>query len=162
MGKSRSSRAVGGERDEGLPRHKHKKDKKSFGEKGVQLSDLHSANAWEEVRFESEERKEKFLRLMGAQKQRKRTGGSQIGANSVIHTRAGTDVEEIRKNLERQFTEGLEYKSHWNRHVGLGCSSEGSSSLLQDHSVHVNEVEESKTLPRNSKYTINFVKSSGC
>lgn len=146
-----------------LPKHKHKhKENEGSSKKAPSsvVSGVHSANAWEDVKFESNDRKEKFLRLMGAQKQRKHTGSIQIGEKTVTHTRAGVGIEEIGKNLERQYTEGLEYKSSWNRHAGLGCSNESSSSPPRDESAQLDKDEETRVLPSDSKYAMKFVKSS--
>ncbi|VDK32876.1 unnamed protein product [Taenia asiatica] len=143
-------------------KHKHKRKENEGSSKKAPpvVPGVHSANAWEDVKFESSDRKEKFLRLMGAQKQRKHTGSIQIGEKTVTHTRAGVGIEEIGKNLERQYAEGLEYKSSWNRHAGLGCSVESSSSPPRSESVQLDKDEESKVLPSDNKYAMKFVKSS--
>ena len=160
MGKHRSSDANDRKEVKGSSKHKHKTEKKEHMKKTLPLGDVHSANAWEEVKFESEERKEKFLRLMGAQKQRKHAGSIKIGENSVTHTRAGVGVEEMGKDLERQFTEGLEHKFLGNRHAGLGCSDEGSSPILRSRSFCVDEDKESEVQSQGGKYMMRFVKSS--
>lgn len=125
-----------------------------------------SANAWEDVKFDSKDRKDKFLRLMGAEKQRKHGGKIQIGEKTVQHNRAGQGVEEMGKNLEKQFKDGLEYRSSFNRHAGFGASSAGSSTLLQKKSVRLDggddeDNEPEKPAPKSTgKYMMNFVKSS--
>ncbi|VDN96531.1 unnamed protein product [Rodentolepis nana] len=140
-------------------RHTHRKDKEEKEKIKVNKKEIevHSANAWEDVQFESEAKKEKFLRLMGAQKERKHAGTIQIGEKPVKHTPAGVGVDELGKNLEKQFTEGLEHKAPWNRHAGLGCATEGSSSLHENHSGE--EEGNAKSSLLKGKY-MTFVKSS--
>ncbi|VDL59604.1 unnamed protein product [Hymenolepis diminuta] len=149
----------GGGRHSSKHGHKRRKDKEEREQRKSTAKELevHSANAWEDVQFESEEKKEKFLRLMGAQKERKHAGTIRIGEKPVKHTPAGVGVEELGKNLEKQFSEGLEHKVSWNRHAGLGCATEGSSSLHEDHSE--DEEDENKSSLSKGKY-MNFVKSS--
>ncbi|CDS41193.1 Small acidic protein [Echinococcus multilocularis] len=161
MGKHKLPERDRGARQPSNHKHKHKGNK-AGSEKASSsgVSGVHSANAWEDVKFESNDRKEKFLRLMGAQKQRKHTGGIQVGEKTVTHARAGVGVEEIGKNLERQFAEGMEYKSSWNRHAGLGCSNESSSSPLRNAPIQPGRDEESTVPCSDNKYTVKFVKSS--
>ncbi|KAM7541595.1 hypothetical protein Aperf_G00000038443 [Anoplocephala perfoliata] len=137
--------------------HKHKQDKERKKNDKLTAKDLevHSANAWEDVKFESDAKKDKFLRLMGAQKQRKHPGSIQIGETTVAHARAGVGVEELGKNLEKQFSEGLEHRASWKRHAGLGCSGERPSSLDPNRS----DKEDKQESHSSGKY-MNFVKSS--
>ncbi|KAL5111817.1 Small acidic protein [Taenia crassiceps] len=138
-------------------KHKHKRKESEGSSKKASsstVSGVHSANAWEDVKFESDDRKEKFLRLMGAQKQRKHTGSIQIGEKTVTHTRAGVGIEEIGKNLERQYAEGLEYKSSWNRHAGLGCSNESSSSPPRGESVQLAGLDTNRSINYHRKLII--------
>lgn len=146
------------ERKEHKPNHKHKRNKEETkgGKSSAKDLEVHSANAWEDVKFESDAKKEKFLRLMGAKKQRKHVGSIKIGEKTVAHTRAGVGVEELGKNLEKQFSEGLEHRTPWNRHAGLGCSSEGPSSLHQNRLDEESQQEAS----HSSGMYMNFVKSS--
>nr|CUU97378.1 hypothetical transcript [Hymenolepis microstoma] len=140
-------------------RHTHRKDKEEKEKRKVTKKELevHSANAWEDVQFESDAKKEKFLRLMGAQKERKHAGTIQIGEKPVKHTPAGVGVDELGKNLEKQFSEGLEHKAPRNRHAGLGCATESSSSLHENYSEE--EGDNTKSSLLKGKY-MNFVKSS--
>lgn len=121
-----------------------------------------SANAWEDVKFNSRDRKEKFLRLMGAEKQRKHGGKILVGEKAHQHAKAGVGVEKIGESLERQFHEGLDHKTSWNRHAGLGCSQSSSSTILQNKSIRLDNdetLEQPQRTPKG-KYTMNFVKSS--
>ncbi|VDM33692.1 unnamed protein product [Hydatigera taeniaeformis] len=161
MGKHKSVEKERSVKQSSKHKHKHKHKEHEGGSKkasSLEASVVHSANAWEDVKFDSNDRKKKFLRLMGAQKQRKHTGSIQIGEKAVTHKRAGVGVEEIGKDLERQFTEGLEHKSSWSRHAGLGCSNENSSP--HGEPARPNKDEESEVPHLDDKYTVKFVKSS--
>ncbi|VDD74794.1 unnamed protein product [Mesocestoides corti] len=144
-------------------KHKHKSERRQGEKKGSSTGDagVHSANAWEDVKFDSKDRKEKFLRLMGAKKHQKQSSCTKAGEEVVTHTRAGVNVQKIGENLERQFVEGLEHKSSRNRHAGLGCSSEGSLSPSGNLPIRLDREEEPEKSAAKSggKYLMNFVKS---
>lgn len=76
--------------------------------------EVHSVNNWEGVNLGDDERKQKFLRLMGASK-KEHHGRFVIGdqADKPKHTVAGEETEKIEHDLEGQFQDGLEKKNDW-------------------------------------------------
>ncbi|TWW75446.1 small acidic protein [Takifugu flavidus] len=86
-------------------------------------SDDGSTN-WSSADLGSDERKQKFLRLMGAGK-KEHTGRLVIGDHkSTSHVRSGTEDEKINEELEMQYQQGMEGKlsGRNRRHCGLGFS----------------------------------------
>ncbi|VDL86933.1 unnamed protein product [Schistocephalus solidus] len=112
---------------------KHRKRERRLSEGDVGEINIHSANAWENVKFETPDRKEKFLRLMGAEKYKKQVAEAKKEEKSAQHSRAGVGVEKIGENLERQFREGLEHRALGAQHVGLGCHSVELSRSADDN-----------------------------
>ncbi|CAL8295210.1 unnamed protein product [Boreogadus saida] len=83
---------------------------------------------WGAVDLGSDERKQKFLRLMGASK-KEPTGRLVIGDHkSTSHFRSGTEDQKIRGELEEQYHQGMDGKlsGRNRRHCGLGFSEEES------------------------------------
>uniref|UniRef100_A0A8C4Z2Z1 Small acidic protein n=1 Tax=Gadus morhua TaxID=8049 RepID=A0A8C4Z2Z1_GADMO len=79
---------------------------------------------WGAVDLGSDERKQKFLRLMGASK-KEPTGRLVIGDHkSTSHFRSGTEDQKIRGELEEQYHQGMDGKlsGRNRRHCGLGFS----------------------------------------
>uniref|UniRef100_H3CH40 Small acidic protein n=1 Tax=Tetraodon nigroviridis TaxID=99883 RepID=H3CH40_TETNG len=86
-------------------------------------SDDGSTN-WASADLGSDERKQKFLRLMGAGK-KEHTGRLVIGDHkSTSHVRSGKEDKEINEQLEMQYQQGMEGKlsGRNRRHCGLGFS----------------------------------------
>lgn len=79
---------------------------------------------WDSADLGSNERKQKFLRLMGASK-KEHTGRLVIGEHkSTSHLRTGQEDSRINRELESQFQQGLDDKlsGRNRRHCGLGFS----------------------------------------
>ncbi|XP_004851543.1 small acidic protein isoform X1 [Heterocephalus glaber] len=90
--------------------------------------DLGSSN-WEAADLGSEERKQKFLRLMGAGK-KEHTGRLVIGDHkSTSHFRTGEEDKKINEELESQYQQSMDSKlsGRYRRHCGLGFSE------VEDH-----------------------------
>ncbi|XP_035663220.1 small acidic protein-like [Branchiostoma floridae] len=86
--------------------------------------DIHSANRWESADLGDDQRKQKFLRLMGASKKKEHHGKIHIGESQKlpVHSRSGEEEKHVQQDLEHQFQQGLESKltGKARRHVGLG------------------------------------------
>ncbi|CAO2582942.1 Small acidic protein [Lemmus lemmus] len=84
---------------------------------------LGSSN-WEAADLGNEERKQKFLRLMGAGK-KEHTGRLVIGDHkSTSHFRTGEEDKKINEELESQYQQSMDSKlsGRYRRHCGLGFS----------------------------------------
>ncbi|CAL1594867.1 unnamed protein product [Knipowitschia caucasica] len=81
---------------------------------------------WDSVDLGSSERKQKFLRLMGASK-KEHTGRLVIGEHkSTSLLRSGVEDRRMNRELEDQFQQGLDGKlsGRNRRHCGLGFSED--------------------------------------
>lgn len=81
---------------------------------------------WASADLGSNERKQKFLRLMGAGK-KEHTGRLVIGDHkSTSHVRSGQEDKKINEQLEMQYQQGMDGKlsGRNRRHCGLGFSEE--------------------------------------
>ncbi|XP_075885015.1 small acidic protein [Nelusetta ayraudi] len=79
---------------------------------------------WQSADLGSDERKQKFLRLMGASK-KEHTGRLVIGDHkSTSHLRSGQEELTINRQLEQQYQQGMDGKvsGRNRRHCGLGFS----------------------------------------
>ncbi|KAL2093044.1 hypothetical protein ACEWY4_010356 [Coilia grayii] len=79
---------------------------------------------WSGADLGTNERKQKFLRLMGAGK-REHTGRLVIGDHkSTSHFRSGTEDQKMNAELEQQYQQGLDgmLSGRNRRHCGLGFS----------------------------------------
>ncbi|XP_061177211.1 small acidic protein-like [Saccostrea echinata] len=106
--------------------HTEKEHKrKSATVEDVNPERVHSANNWENVDLGGDERKKKFLRLMGAAK-KDHHGKIIIGDHEAVHTRSKDETVHITEDLEEQFNQGLEHKlaSGFKGHLGLGFHKE--------------------------------------
>lgn len=77
---------------------------------------------WATADLGSDERKQKFLRLMGASK-REHTGRLVIGEHkSTSHLRSGQEDRKMNEQLEMQYQQGMDGKlsGRNRRHCGLG------------------------------------------
>ncbi|XP_064432863.1 small acidic protein isoform X1 [Mirounga angustirostris] len=95
---------------------------------GLLKAGLGSSN-WEAADLGNEERKQKFLRLMGAGK-KEHTGRLVIGDHkSTSHFRTGEEDKKINEELESQYQQSMDSKlsGRYRRHCGLGFSE------VEDH-----------------------------
>ncbi|XP_063145476.1 small acidic protein [Candoia aspera] len=101
---------------ESKPEHGH-------GVKRAASPDL-GAGSWEAADLGNEERKQKFLRLMGAGK-KEHTGRLVIGDHrSTSHFRTGEEDKKMNDELETQFQQSMDstMSGRNRRHCGLGFS----------------------------------------
>ncbi|XP_073709663.1 small acidic protein isoform X1 [Misgurnus anguillicaudatus] len=107
------------------------------GTKRPASPDETGSSQWETADLGTDERKQKFLRLMGAGK-KEHTGRLVIGDHkSTSHLRSGVENREISDALEHQYQQGLDGKlsGRNRRHCGLGFSEQDSD---EDVIVHRN------------------------
>lgn len=86
---------------------------------------------WATADLGSSERKQKFLRLMGASK-KEHTGRLVIGDHkSTSHHRSGQEDQKMNEQLEQQYQQGMDGKlsGRNRRHCGLGFSEPEPVSL---------------------------------
>ncbi|XP_030056921.1 small acidic protein isoform X4 [Microcaecilia unicolor] len=104
----------------------------------VSTDDQGSGN-WEQADLGNEERKQKFLRLMGAGK-KEHTGRLVIGDHkSTSHFRTGAEDEKMNEELEHQYQQSMDSKlsGRNRRHCGLGFSEAGNTvNLNKDETCH--------------------------
>ncbi|KAJ8247571.1 hypothetical protein GJAV_G00247840, partial [Gymnothorax javanicus] len=95
---------------------------RQHGTKRPASPDEQGTNTWEDADLGNDERKQKFLRLMGAGK-KEHTGRIVIGDHkSTSHFRTGAEDKKISTELENQYQQGIEDKlsGRNRRHCGLG------------------------------------------
>lgn len=90
-----------------------------------ELKNVHSANSWEKADLGDTDRKNKFLRLMGAGK-KEHHGRFVIGDQKGVPARKVEDTETVSKELENQYNQGMEHRLTGGRkgHIGLGFHEE--------------------------------------
>ncbi|KAL7992153.1 hypothetical protein Chor_016409 [Crotalus horridus] len=102
---------------------KESKPEHGHGVKRAASPDL-GAGSWEAADLGNEERKQKFLRLMGAGK-KEHTGRLVIGDHrSTSHFRTGEEDKKMNDELETQFQQSMDstMSGRNRRHCGLGFS----------------------------------------
>ncbi|XP_066557010.1 small acidic protein [Amia ocellicauda] len=90
--------------------------------------------SWDAADLGTDERKQKFLRLMGAGK-KEHTGRIVIGDHkSTSHFRTGEEDKRMNSELEHQYQQGLDGKlsGRNRRHCGLGFSEPDSPEESQN------------------------------
>ncbi|XP_021381285.2 small acidic protein isoform X2 [Lonchura striata] len=99
------------------------------------------SSSWEAADLGNEERKQKFLRLMGAAK-KEHTGRLVIGDHrSTSHFRTGEEDKKMNEELESQYQQSMDstMSGRNRRHCGLGFSercSLSSSTSMQPTEIH--------------------------
>ncbi|KAL4622834.1 small acidic protein isoform X1 [Arapaima gigas] len=91
-------------------------------------------SSWDTADLGNDERKQKFLRLMGAGK-KEHTGRLVIGDHKTTsHCRTGAEDRKINSELEHQYQQGLDGKlsGRNKRHCGLGFSEAEPSAERQN------------------------------
>lgn len=129
-----------GEADETKKKKKRKAecDEAAPSSRSGGRDEVRSANAWEECDLGSDARRDKFLRLMGAAKDREVKGCFVIGEQEAVHTRAGANTAHLSEDMDRQYRRGIEQR--YQKHGGLGFSeaqdrSSSSAALAGSSSV---------------------------
>ncbi|XP_056137866.1 small acidic protein [Lampris incognitus] len=106
---------------------------------------------WEAADLGSNERKQKFLRLMGAGK-KEPTGRLIIGDHkSTSHFRSGKEDKKMNCELEMQYQQGMDgvLSGRNRRHCGLGFSEpESFPSLPAENQVKATEPEKTVNTER--------------
>uniref|UniRef100_A0A8B9C892 Small acidic protein n=1 Tax=Anser brachyrhynchus TaxID=132585 RepID=A0A8B9C892_9AVES len=98
------------------------------------------SSSWEAADLGNEERKQKFLRLMGAAK-KEHTGRLVIGDHrSTSHFRTGEEDKKMNEELESQYQQSMDstMSGRNRRHCGLGFSEfqEGEEEAAGHSSEH--------------------------
>ncbi|KAI7802732.1 small acidic protein [Triplophysa rosa] len=99
-------------------------DERYKGTKRPASPDETGSTQWSTADLGTNERKQKFLRLMGAGK-KEHTGRLVIGDHkSTSHVRSGVEDRQINDALEQQYQQGMDGKlsGRNRRHCGLGFS----------------------------------------
>ncbi|KAL3865479.1 hypothetical protein ACJMK2_029252 [Sinanodonta woodiana] len=106
---------------------------------------VHSPNSWETAELGDDERKKKFLRLMGAAK-KEHHGRFVIGDQEPSHKRDSKwdDIKTIDSKLEEQYQLSLEHKMSGGRkdHIGLGFHEEKKAEEVSKEKAEEEEEEE--------------------
>ncbi|XP_031420352.1 small acidic protein isoform X2 [Clupea harengus] len=102
------------------------------GTKRPASPDEAGATQWETADLGTDERKQKFLRLMGAGKEH--TGRLVIGDHkSTSHFRSGTEDQKMNSELEQQYQQSLDgvLSGRNRRHCGLGFNEPDPPPVTQ-------------------------------
>ncbi|XP_033730777.1 small acidic protein-like [Pecten maximus] len=116
----------------------------------LDIKQVHSANSWEKVELGDDDRKKKFLRLMGAAKTQHQ-GRFIIGDQDKSHGRTTNDTEAMTSNLEKQFTGGLEHKFAGGPRSHIGLGFHGSDSKVKDSVEKSEDKGETKEETKEEK-----------
>ncbi|XP_076445396.1 uncharacterized protein LOC143283139 isoform X2 [Babylonia areolata] len=118
------------------------------GDNKAENIEVHSANAWENADLGDEERKNKFLRLMGAGK-KEHHGRFVIGDHSAEHARKKDETEKLQHELEDQYTHSMQHRLAGGRrgHVGLGYHEADKTAKEEEDCEPVKNKEEEETDP---------------
>ncbi|XP_028843153.1 small acidic protein [Denticeps clupeoides] len=136
------------------------------------------SSQWDSADLGTDERKQKFLRLMGAGK-KEHTGRLVIGDHKTTsHFRTGAEDQVINTQLEQQYHQGLDGKlsGRNRRHCGLGFSepepvTESQSSTEQSDETlppppeehrpeESSEIIDTKKENKKHNFKMTFVKPS--
>lgn len=118
-------------------------DERYKGTKRPASPDETGSTQWESADLGTDERKQKFLRLMGAGK-KESTGRLVIGDHkSTSHFRSGAEDRQMNNALEHQYQQGIDGKlsGRNRRHCGLGFSEPDPPA--ESHSTVVSEEKAS-------------------
>ncbi|XP_052437908.1 small acidic protein [Carassius gibelio] len=135
-------------------------DETCKGTKRPASPDESGAAQWESADLGTDERKQKFLRLMGAGK-KEHTGRLVIGDHkSTSHFRSGAEDQKITTELEHQYRQGLDGKlsGRNRRHCGLGFSepdppAESASAAVPEKSDSSEKTPEQPSEPDKEEKT---------
>ncbi|CAF1505596.1 unnamed protein product [Rotaria magnacalcarata] len=134
---------------------------KAFEIDKISIEEIHTTNDWEHADLGDEERKQKFLRLMGAKKRKDDNRTSMQDSFSINHddalllekkhSRSRTENEAINLGLEKQFNESLQSNILHTHHEGLGfqggdISIPSSSNDCHNHPIKTKFVPASPVI----------------
>nr|XP_022293644.1 small acidic protein-like [Crassostrea virginica] len=113
---------------------------------------VHSANNWEGADLGDDNRKKKFLRLMGASK-KDHHGKIIIGDHDAVHARSRDETVHIDEDLEDQFKQGLEHKmaSGFKGHLGLGFHKDEEDKKEGDEKTEDKEKSDKRESEEGEK-----------
>ncbi|KAL5010670.1 hypothetical protein ScPMuIL_012975 [Solemya velum] len=112
--------------------------------------DVHSANNWESVDLGDDDRRQKFLRLMGASK-KEHHGRFVIGDHNPIHSRSKDAEQQMEEKLEVQFQQSLEHKLSGAARTHLGLGFENPSDEEKEKQAKEKETESKNTTAEEEK-----------
>ncbi|CAF0819704.1 unnamed protein product [Rotaria sp. Silwood1] len=128
------------------PKRSKKEHKNEKDANDVPIEEVHTVNDWENADLGDDQRKQKFLRLMGAKKHKDETRVDRQDSHSSNHnddvssekkhSRSKVENETIERELEKQFNEGLQSKITHTHHEGLGFHGDNSSSASSSSDWH--------------------------
>ncbi|KAF4101452.1 small acidic protein [Onychostoma macrolepis] len=135
-------------------------DETCKGTKRPASPDKTGATQWGTADLGTDERKQKFLRLMGAGK-KEHTGRLVIGDHkSTSHFRSGSEDRKINAALEHQYQQGMDGKlsGRNRRHCGLGFSepdppAESVSAAVPEKSDSSEKAPEPPSEPHKDEKT---------
>ncbi|KAI2653622.1 Small acidic protein [Labeo rohita] len=135
-------------------------DETCKGTKRPASPDKPGATQWGSADLGTDERKQKFLRLMGAGK-KEHTGRLVIGDHkSTSHFRSGAEDRKINAELEHQYQQGMDGKlsGRNRRHCGLGFSepdppAESVSAAVPEMSESSEKAPEQPSEPHKDEKT---------
>lgn len=119
---------------------------------------------WASADLGSNERKQKFLRLMGAGK-KEHTGRLVIGDHkSTSHVRSGQEDKKINDQLEMQYQQGMDGKlsGRNRRHCGLGFSEPAPQPDLFPSPPEDNQTEATEQKKSTSEKESTDAQDKGC
>ncbi|XP_073709664.1 small acidic protein isoform X2 [Misgurnus anguillicaudatus] len=122
------------------------------GTKRPASPDETGSSQWETADLGTDERKQKFLRLMGAGK-KEHTGRLVIGDHkSTSHLRSGVENREISDALEHQYQQGLDGKlsGRNRRHCGLGFSEDSDEDVIVHRNPDPPAERQSSAVPEGT------------
>lgn len=133
-------------------------DKRGTKRSSSPIPEVHSANNWESADLGDDDRKSKFLRLMGAGK-KEHKGRITIGDHNPVHAISRDDYKKIETDLEQQFEEGREHKlleqQKKAKHVGLGFrideDQNGKEEKSATKSLTTNDEKVAESLPQSTE-----------
>ncbi|CAF2974190.1 unnamed protein product [Rotaria socialis] len=118
------------------PKHSKREHQADKDSDDIPIEEVHTVNNWEQADLGDNQRKEKFLRLMGAKKRKEDiqterqdshgSNHSDEGSAEKKHCRSKAENESIERELEKQFNEGLQAKITHAHHEGLGFHGEST------------------------------------
>ncbi|XP_035521476.1 small acidic protein [Morone saxatilis] len=119
---------------------------------------------WASADLGSNERKQKFLRLMGAGK-KEHTGRLVIGDHKTTsHFRSGQEEKKISDQLEMQYQQGMDGKlsGRNRRHCGLGFSEPDPEPDLFPPPPVDSQTEAAEPEKSNSEKELTDARDKGC
>ncbi|UJR35889.1 hypothetical protein I4U23_028632 [Adineta vaga] len=125
----------------------------------IAIEEVHTVNDWEHADLGDEQRKQKFLRLMGAKKHinENRTDikdtHDDVLSSEKKHSRSKIENETINRDLEKQFNECLQSKILHTHHEGLGFHADETSTNTSNSNDECHQELKRKFIPATTQTT---------